>query len=116
MHVYVSVFMFAFVCVCLCVRRSLCRGKARIGGPAGTTLVNNGSFILPEHLTGLCVATATHTQTHSLKGNTHTEGFTHSFAKSLGVFTGGQFSLTLDTCVYVRLCFSFLCVLVCVCC
>lgn len=84
-------------CICLCVHVCICLrvcvGKARIGVPAGTTLVNNGSFILPEHLTGLCVATATHTQTQSLRGNTHTEGFTHSFAKSLGYSLGVSFHL-----------------------
>lgn len=114
MHVYVSVFMFAFVCVCVCVH--LCRGKGRIGGPAGTTLVNNGSFILPEHLTGLCVATATHTDTEPERKHTHRR--LHTFIRKIlgGIHWGSVFTYTRHVCVCVSAFFFFLCVLVCVCC
>lgn len=98
--------MYMSLCSCLHLSVCVCGGQARIGVPAGTTLVNNGSFILPEHLTGLCVATATHT--HTEPERKHTYRRLHTFIrKILGVFTGGQFSLTLDTCVYVCLRFSF---------
>lgn len=102
------------LCSCLHLCVCVCGGEARIGVPAGTTLVNNGSFILPEHLTGLCVATATHTEPE----RKHTYRRLHTFIrKILGVFTGGQFSLTLDTCVCMCVCaFLFLCFGVCVCC
>jgi len=62
--------------------------KGGVGGPAGTTLVNNGSFLPPEHLTpGL----NTHAEPERKHSHTrlHTT-CTHSLAKSSGVSCGGS--------------------------
>lgn len=96
------------VCACICVGVRV--GLEVLLGPPWWTM----ALLFCQNIWLDCASQQLHTQTQSLRGNTHTEGFTHSFAKSLGVFTGGQFSLTLDTCVYVCLRFSFFCVFWCV--
>ena len=91
----------------------MCVKGDRIGGPTGTTWLNNGSFLPLEHLTGPCVSEQTHTKTHNQTGNTHidthtyiyrslTLDYTHSFDNYLGVSRAGQFSFRLRcVCVFI---------------
>lgn len=98
MHVYVSVFMFAFVCVCVWVRLEL---EFLLGPPWWTM-----ALLFCQNIWLDCASQQLHT--HTEPERKHTYRRLHTFIrKILGVFTGGQFSLTLDTCVYVCLRFSF---------